>query len=79
MARKVEEIERDIQALSDDERIHLLRDLVADLDGNPDQGVEKAWMEEAQRRFQELQQGVVKAVPAEEVFRGARDRLKNEG
>jgi len=77
MARKVEEIETEIRALSDDERIHLLRDLVADLDGVPDPDVEKAWLEEAQRRFTELQQGVVKPVSAKEVFSGARDRLKN--
>ena len=78
MARKLEEIEREIRSLSDDERMRLLRDLVADLDGNPDPEVEKAWLEEAQRRFQELQQGVVEAVSAEEVFGSARDRLRNE-
>ena len=78
MARKVEEREREIRSLSDDERMRLLRDLVADLDGNPDPEVEKAWLEEAQRRFQELQQGVVEAVPAEEVFKSARDRLRDE-
>ena len=79
MARKVEEIERDIRSLSDDERNHLLRDLVADLDGNPDPEVEKAWLEEAQRRLRELQQGDVEALSAEEVFRSARDRLKDGG
>ncbi len=79
MARKVEEIERDIRALSEEERNHLLRDLVADLDGSPDPGVERAWLEEARRRLRELQQGVVEAVPAEEAFKKARDRLKNGG
>ena len=64
--------------MSDDERMRLLRDLVADLDVNPDLEVEKAWLEEAQRRFQELQQGIVEAASAEEVFKSARDRLKNE-
>lgn len=77
MARKVEEIEREIRSLSDDERNHLLRDLVADLDGNPDLEVEKAWLEEAQRRLRELQQGDVEALSAEEVFESARDRLKD--
>jgi putative addiction module component (TIGR02574 family) len=78
MARTVEEIEREIRSLSDDERMRLLRDLVADLDGNPDSEVEKAWLEEAQRRLQELRQGVVEAVSADEVFKSARDRLRNE-
>jgi len=57
----------------------LLRDLVADLDGNPDPDVEKAWLEVAQHRLRELQQGEVEALSAEEVFKSARDRLKNEG
>jgi len=75
MAKTVEELEREIQSLSDDDRIHLLRDLVADLDGERDPGVEKAWLEEAQRRFRELKDGVVEAIPAQDVFKSARDRL----
>ena len=75
MAKTVEEIEREIRSLSDDERIHLLRDLVADLDGGRDPEVEKAWLEEAQRRYEELRSGIVEGIPAEEVFKGARDRL----
>jgi putative ubiquitin-RnfH superfamily antitoxin RatB of RatAB toxin-antitoxin module len=50
MAKPVEELEREIRSLSDDDRIRLLRDLVADLDGERDQDVERAWLEEAQRR-----------------------------
>lgn len=75
MAKTVEELEREIRSLSDDDRIHLLRDLVADLDGERDPGVEKAWLEEAQRRFRELKDGVVEAIPAQEVFKNARDHL----
>jgi hypothetical protein len=52
-----------------------LRDIVADLDGERDPEVEKAWLEEAQRRFRELKDGVVEAIPAQEVFKNARDRL----
>lgn len=77
MARKVEKIEREIRSLSEDERNHLLRDLVADLDGTPDFDVEKAWLEEAQHRLRELQQGDVEALSAEEVFKSARDRLED--
>jgi len=75
MARTVEELEREIRSLSDDERIHLLRDLVADLDGECDPEVEKAWLEEAQRRFHELKEGIVEGISAEDVFKNARDRL----
>ncbi|HHH49164.1 MAG TPA: hypothetical protein ENK51_09805 [Gammaproteobacteria bacterium] len=76
MARRVEELEREIRSLSDDERIHLLRDLVADLDGERDPEAERAWLEEVQRRFRDLKEGVVEAVSAEDVFKSARDRLK---
>ena len=36
MAKTVEELEREIRSLSDDERTHLLRELIADLDGKWD-------------------------------------------
>jgi putative addiction module component (TIGR02574 family) len=76
MAKPVEELEREIRSLSDDDRIRLLRDLVADLDGERDQDVERTWLEEAQRRYRELKAGVVEAIPAAEVFRSARNHLK---
>jgi hypothetical protein len=43
MAKTVEELEREIRSLSDDERTHLLRVLIADLDGKRDKDVEKAY------------------------------------
>jgi putative addiction module component (TIGR02574 family) len=76
MARKLEDIECEIRALSTPERLHLLRDLVADLDGAIDDDVENAWLEEAGRRYRELKNGTVTPVPAEEVFARARARIK---
>ena len=76
MAKTVEELEREIRSLSDDERVHLLRDLIADLDGKRDKDVEKAWLEEAQRRYRELKEGVAEAIPSEDVFQSARQRIK---
>lgn len=76
MAKTVEELENEIRSRSDDERIHLLRDLIADLDGKPDEAVERAWLEEAQRRYKELKEGLVETIPAEDVFQSARDRIK---
>jgi putative addiction module component (TIGR02574 family) len=55
--------------------MHLLRDLIADLDGAIDKDVEKAWLDEAERRHRELKEGTVEPVPAEEVFARARARL----
>ncbi|WJW76179.1 addiction module protein [Thiohalobacter sp. IOR34] len=75
MVKTVEELEREIRSLSDDDRNHLLRDLVADLDGERDPEVEKAWLEEAQRRFRELKDGVVEGISSRDVFKNSRNRL----
>ena len=53
MAKTIEDIENEIRSLSADDRMHLLRDLIADLDGSMDEDVEKAWLEEAERRYKE--------------------------
>ncbi|MCC5869256.1 MAG: addiction module protein [Gammaproteobacteria bacterium] len=76
MARPVSEIYEEIQQLSDPEKDRLLRALVAELDGPPDSNVEKAWLDEAQRRYLELEHGRVKAVPGEVVFERLRTRLR---
>jgi putative addiction module component (TIGR02574 family) len=76
MAKTIEDIENEIRSLSVDDRMHLLRDLIADLDGGMDEDVEKAWLEEAERRYKELKEGEVELIPAEEVFTRARDQLK---
>ena len=76
MAKTVEDIENEIRSLSVDDRMHLLRDLIADLDGSMDEDVEKAWLEEVERRYKDLKEGEVELIPAEEVFARARARLK---
>jgi putative addiction module component (TIGR02574 family) len=76
MARAVAEIEREIRGLKPDEQERLLRALVEELDGPPDAGVEQAWLDEAQRRSRELDSGVLKPIPAEEVLAKARAELK---
>jgi hypothetical protein len=76
MIRAVSEIEREIRALGSDDQEHLLRALLEEPDGPPDPDVEQAWLEEAQRRSRELDTGVVKPIPAEEVIAKARAELK---
>jgi Putative addiction module component len=63
LARELKEIERDIQALSDEQRFDLLRSLIADLDGPADADVEEAWLAEAERRDRELESGTVQLDP----------------
>lgn len=75
MARAVSEIYDEIQSLGDSEKERLLRKLIAELDGPADPDVEKMWLAEAQRRYQELVDGKVKGVPGDRVFERVRARL----
>jgi hypothetical protein len=76
MTTALEEIEAKIRSLKAEEKTELLRALIAELDGPPDADVERAWLEVARKRHQDLQKGKVKAVPAEQVFKKARSQLK---
>ena len=75
MARAIADIEKDIRALSADEKRELLRSLLRDLDAPADADVEKAWLVESQRRYRELVDGSVKGVPGHLVFERLRSRL----
>ena len=77
MTDQVAEIEAKIRALNAKDRIELIRALIAGLDGPEDDGVEQAWLEEAERRHGELIDGKVEGVPGERVFENLRSRLKH--
>jgi len=73
---EVAEIEAKIRSLSAEEKTELIRALIADLDGPEEDGVEQAWLEEAERRHRELLDGKVQGIPGEQVFENLRARLK---
>jgi hypothetical protein len=75
VVKAVEEIERDIRALSSEEKLQLLRTLLVELAGPPDANVENAWLETSQRRYRELVEGKVRGVPGPLVFERLRTRL----
>ena len=75
MAKAVKDIERDIRALSSEERAELMRSLIAELDAPADANVERAWLETSQRRYRELVEGKVKGVPGPLVLDRLRKRL----
>jgi putative addiction module component (TIGR02574 family) len=68
MGRPLATIQEEIRELSVSEKETLLRLLWEELDGPPDPVVDAAWLEEVQRRSRELDEGLVKGIPAEEVF-----------
>jgi putative addiction module component (TIGR02574 family) len=76
MSTTTAEIEAKIRALSPDEKVDLIRSLIAELDGPADADVEAAWVKEAQRRHREIVEGKVQPVPGEQVFANLRERLK---
>lgn len=76
MPSDVAEIEAQIRSLSRDDKVGLIRSLIADLDGPAEAGVERAWLEEAQRRHREVVEGKVQPVSGEQVLKNLRARLK---
>lgn len=76
MARALADIERDIRALSDQERAQLLTALISDLDAPAESGAAQAWLEESERRLAEIESGTAKTVPGLAVLKEARSRLK---
>jgi len=76
MSTDVTEIEARIRSLSPEDRTELIRALIAELDGAPDTDVERAWLEEAQRRYREVMEGKVAPIPGERVFESLHARLK---
>jgi Putative addiction module component len=75
MARALKDIEREIRELSAEEKVELMRSLIAELDAPADANVERAWLETSQRRYRELVEGKVKGVPGPLVFDRLRKRL----
>jgi len=76
MARSVQEIQQEIQKLSLVEKEGILRALVIELDMAADFEIDALWLAEAQRRGQEIDEGLVECVPAEDVFKRLESTLK---
>lgn len=76
MARAVADIERDIAVLCAKDRAELLRTLIADLDAPVEANVERAWLEESERRLAEIDNGTAMTVLGRDVIKEARSRLK---
>lgn len=75
MTALLDRIEREAMALSWEERERLVQDLIAGLESRPVSAIDQAWIDEAERRYDELVSGRVQGVPAEQVLREARERL----
>jgi len=69
-------IEREALHLPVSERAKLAHKLLLSLDDLSESEVEAAWFDETERRAREIDQGLVRLIPAEEVSRKARNLLR---
>ena len=70
-----EQLEAEIMKLSLDMRAKLAERIILSLDAPSDEENLRLWVTEAERRLKELREGKAKEVPAEEVFRKAREAI----
>jgi putative addiction module component (TIGR02574 family) len=75
MSAQLEEIKREAQQLSREDREQLAADLISGLDNSPLTEVDQAWIVEAERRYDELTSGRVKGILAQDVFVSIRREL----
>jgi putative addiction module component (TIGR02574 family) len=73
---KMKQIEDEALHLPEEERAELAQKLLLSLDAPSEDEVAQDWLVEAQRRARELDEGIVQAVPADEVRRKARSLLR---
>jgi putative addiction module component (TIGR02574 family) len=69
-------IEREALGLTPANRARLAHELLESLDTLSPEEIDELWLDEAERRLKELDDGRVQLVPAEEVYRKAQALLK---
>lgn len=69
-------IEQEALHLPVSERAKLAHKLLLSLENMSDAEIEEAWLDEAERRANEIDQGKVQLIPAEEVAQKARALLR---
>ncbi len=73
---RLKQIEDKALHLSEEERAALAQKLLLSLDMPSEEEVAEDWLLEARRRAQDLDEGIVQPVPAEEVRRKAQTLLR---
>lgn len=71
-----EEIMNAALALPPDARAMLAEHLIESLDAEDQQRIDALWAEEAERRDKEIEDGIVTAIPGEEVMSRLQSRYK---
>jgi putative addiction module component (TIGR02574 family) len=76
MSTQLERLAIELLGLPASSRALLAKQLLTSLDETETPDSQQLWIEVAQRRAAELAEGKVEGIPAEEVLRRARERLK---
>ncbi len=76
MAHSLPEIEKEALRLTAEDRARLAVRLLESLEKTTESSeeIEKLWLATAERRFQELRDGVVEGIPAQKVFAELRSK-----
>ena len=76
MPQSLPEVEKSALQLSAEDRARLVVRLLSSLEESTEspEEIEKLWIAEAERRFQELRDGIVQGIPAKEVFAELRNK-----
>ena len=74
MPTSIEVLEAEVLGLPVAERSRLLERLIASLDADPE--IQKAWVQEAERRDAEVDSGAVSLVPGEQALSRLRSDLR---
>ena len=76
MTSRIKKIEKEALQLTSHERAILAERLLHSLDDEEDTDVERAWIEEAERRYKEFKKGNTTARSIDEVLREIRSELQ---
>ncbi len=72
----MKQIESEALGLSESDRAELAQKLILSLDTTNQGELDEAWLVEAKHRAQELDEGIVQPIPAEEVRKKAQALLR---
>ena len=76
MGKPKDKIEIEVMKLPPEDRAELAHRLIESLEGEDVGDYEAEWIQEAESRYEQYRNGLVKGRPADEVFRDAKARLE---
>ncbi len=76
MSVKLEDVENQVAQLTEDDRARLVEQLIRSLDSGEDVDAENAWLDEAEKRYQEYRAGKLTSKAADTVFEDVLSNLK---